>query len=137
MRLHLQKIKDAVTSRPEGYYDDVISRGDIVGDFLEISSEALSELREKYRQYNSIESSSAPLPPLSTMASNLTTSVFAEVKAMLTDVPDIDSEKIASRLSICETCESFTQPAGRCTLCGCYMNFKTRLKSATCPVGKW
>ena len=39
------------------------------------------------------------------------------------------------RISICHTCEHFSAP--RCTLCGCFMNFKTTLESSECPIGKW
>jgi len=39
------------------------------------------------------------------------------------------------RLKVCHGCEHFDAP--RCTLCGCFMNFKTTLLSSECPIGKW
>jgi hypothetical protein len=46
------------------------------------------------------------------------------------------ADKIASdRLSICADCPSLI--AGTCKECGCFMNQKVKLESATCPIGKW
>ena len=47
----------------------------------------------------------------------------------------VDEEERNRRLKICHSCEHFSAP--RCTLCGCFMNFKTTLTSSQCPVGKW
>lgn len=41
------------------------------------------------------------------------------------------------RLSICETCPSFIHVTKQCMNCGCIMPLKTKLKDATCPLGKW
>ena len=41
------------------------------------------------------------------------------------------------RLEICAGCEFFIPDQQRCSKCGCAMAFKTRLKSASCPIGKW
>lgn len=49
MRLRLADIEAKAAERPAGYVEDVISRGVVDGDFLEISSDALSELRAIYR----------------------------------------------------------------------------------------
>ena len=40
------------------------------------------------------------------------------------------------RLSVCYKCPSFTK-AKTCKECGCFMVAKTKLKEATCPLGKW
>ena len=47
----------------------------------------------------------------------------------------VDEAEKARRLEICHSCEHFNAP--RCTLCGCYMKFKSTLASSECPVGKW
>mgnify|MGYP003113290475 CR=1 FL=1 len=47
----------------------------------------------------------------------------------------VDTAERERRLKICHSCEHFNPP--RCTLCGCFMNFKTTLSSSNCPVGKW
>ena len=41
------------------------------------------------------------------------------------------------RLNICKECPRFFKPTGTCKECGCFMRVKTRLKSASCPIGKW
>lgn len=47
-----------------------------------------------------------------------------------------DKDVAASRLSICMQCPQFTKTK-RCKECGCFMVAKTKLKEATCPLGKW
>ena len=47
----------------------------------------------------------------------------------------VSEEEKERKLSICRSCEHFDAP--RCTLCGCYMNFKAALASSECPAGKW
>ena len=49
MRLRIAKIREQEKDRPAGYFEEVISRGIVDGDWLEISTEAHAELREKYR----------------------------------------------------------------------------------------
>lgn len=41
------------------------------------------------------------------------------------------------RMTICKGCEFFRQSDQRCSQCGCYMQNKTKLKKAYCPVHKW
>ena len=47
----------------------------------------------------------------------------------------VNDEERSRRLKICHSCEHFSAP--RCTLCGCFMNFKTTLTSSNCPIHKW
>ena len=47
----------------------------------------------------------------------------------------VGKEERNRRLSICHSCEYFNAP--RCTLCGCFMNYKSTLISSQCPAGKW
>lgn len=49
MRLRLTAIEAKASERPAGYVEAVLSRGVIDGEFLEISPEALAELRDTYR----------------------------------------------------------------------------------------
>ncbi len=49
MKLRIQTIEAAASDRPEGYLAAVLSRGTINGEWLDISSEALAELRGIYR----------------------------------------------------------------------------------------
>lgn len=54
----------------------------------------------------------------------------------------------AERLNTCAGCEHYVQKTKSCgplvteaftdsPLCGCYMPAKTKLKTASCPLGKW
>ncbi len=53
----------------------------------------------------------------------------------LTTYADKDIQE--ERFSICKDCEHFISETSRCKQCGCFMNLKTTLLGATCPVGKW
>lgn len=50
--------------------------------------------------------------------------------------PKEDSYHVA-RLQICKECPRLFKPTMQCKECGCFMRIKTRLKSASCPIGKW
>ena len=41
------------------------------------------------------------------------------------------------RFSMCKGCEHFIKLSKQCKKCGCFMNLKTKLEEATCPIGKW
>lgn len=41
------------------------------------------------------------------------------------------------RMDICRSCEWFRPSIQQCKKCGCIMAFKTKLKGASCPIGKW
>jgi tetratricopeptide (TPR) repeat protein len=47
----------------------------------------------------------------------------------------VSATDLASRLSICATCEQHT--GLRCRVCGCFTNMKARLPHEKCPAGKW
>lgn len=47
--INLADLREKAKGRPEGYYEDVISRGEIQGEFLSIDGEELKKLVEKYR----------------------------------------------------------------------------------------
>lgn len=60
----------------------------------------------------------------------------------------VTGQKRTDRLTICQGCEHFVQATKSCgdlvteaftdsKLCGCHMPTKTRLKVASCPLGKW
>lgn len=48
-----------------------------------------------------------------------------------------DEEEAAKRFEICKGCEFLTKTTNQCQKCGCLMHLKTKLKAATCPIGKW
>jgi hypothetical protein len=41
------------------------------------------------------------------------------------------------RLDICKACPELIKLTTQCKKCGCFMSAKTKLKQATCPLGKW
>ena len=60
----------------------------------------------------------------------------------------VSAQKRTDRLSICRDCEHYVQKTKSCgdlvkeaftdsKLCGCYMPAKTKLKTSSCPLGKW
>ena len=55
MKLQLAKIHAAAAARPPGYVQDVLSRGVVQGDALEISAEQMEILRQKYRHHGKVK----------------------------------------------------------------------------------
>lgn len=51
--------------------------------------------------------------------------------------PRSSKDLIEHRLEICMACEFYRPNRDRCSKCGCFMNLKTRLENARCPVKKW
>ena len=55
------------------------------------------------------------------------------LKTMFTQRFKISEE----RLAICHKCEHFEKDGARCKKCGCFMDYKTLMHHAECPIGKW
>ena len=49
----------------------------------------------------------------------------------------VQEEEFARRMTICEECPFLKRPAKQCSKCGCFMNLKSRIKKAHCPMHKW
>jgi hypothetical protein len=49
----------------------------------------------------------------------------------------IDKSASDQRMSICLRCEHLIKLTNQCKECGCFMNLKTKLQNAKCPIGKW
>ena len=47
-----------------------------------------------------------------------------------------DKDIIESRLSECGECEHFIKATSQCKKCGCFMKVKSRIATASCPIGK-
>lgn len=89
---------------------------------------------------NSLPLTSIPtdLPSLKQMAFSLTSTLKDAVLQAAKDgtviaTPDV----LLKRMDMCVVCEFFIPNTSRCSKCGCFMNFKTRLAASKCPVGKW
>jgi hypothetical protein len=74
------------------------------------------------------------LPSKGKMARSAAQTVGKTLASVMTGDPlaAVDVEK---RRAICDECEY--QKGNRCLKCGCFLKFKTWLKVASCPVGKW
>ena len=48
----------------------------------------------------------------------------------------LSKEHAQNRYNICKGCK-FLLPTSICQKCGCFMKFKVKLKSSTCPINKW
>lgn len=65
--------------------------------------------------------------------SNLTSTVITD---MVDGKEVIVSEDIQKqRMEICNNCSH--NIGGRCALCGCFLEAKTKISSSQCPVMKW
>lgn len=63
-------------------------------------------------------------------------------KARPWDLLNSDIEKVSSeikdyRMSICNSCPELINITKQCKKCGCFMELKTMLPNAECPIGKW
>jgi hypothetical protein len=48
-----------------------------------------------------------------------------------------DDKTTAARMDICLGCPELIKLTKQCKKCGCFMNAKTKLESAKCPIGRW
>lgn len=51
--------------------------------------------------------------------------------------PMAEGELAAIRLKECEACQHFRKLTRQCDLCGCWLDLKTKLLEASCPIEKW
>lgn len=52
-------------------------------------------------------------------------------------IEKLSEEKSQKRLDICFGCDRLIKLTTQCKECGCFMNAKTKLPHASCPIGKW
>lgn len=53
------------------------------------------------------------------------------------NIPKTEENLQKARIEICDNCEKFFKPTRQCRECGCFMDIKTKLEQAYCPIGKW
>ena len=53
------------------------------------------------------------------------------------NIQQIGVEEQRKRLEICHSCDRLIKLTTQCKECGCFMNAKTALPHAFCPLGKW
>lgn len=78
-----------------------------------------------------------PLPPLSVIVGQAARAAAAEIRTRAAGVAPLEDAEVARRLDICRTCDHWRSSDSRCSKCGCYVRHKTRLRSSSCPIGKW
>ncbi len=52
-------------------------------------------------------------------------------------IQHVSAEVAASRIALCESCEKWLSVTRQCKRCGCFMDLKTKLPHAGCPLHKW
>lgn len=116
-KISLAQLRAKAIERPSGYYEDVLSRGKVVGQDVELSAEAWSELAEKYRGQGWLE----------------------KIKAEI----ELGKERIEKNKPICAACEYWNAASwlgyGGCTICHCsVLKLGTPGESCPHPAGpKW
>ena len=50
---------------------------------------------------------------------------------------DAPKEVYDARMSLCLSCPELIKITSQCKKCGCFMNLKTKIEAAKCPIGKW
>jgi hypothetical protein len=142
MRCYKKSMMEVVVpDRLPGYIEEAEKRNKSTDDSLYCFEEKDIEELKKFRK------TAKQLPSTMEMAKNLTTATKQEIKARLTKAPPVSEEEQKRRMEICRGCEHFTpnipelpehqRKQERCVKCGCFMNFKTKLRSQHCPVQKW
>lgn len=67
-------------------------------------------------------------------------SIVDKLKQRLVDAKHIldivDPELAMERINICNSCDYLTT-LRRCKNCGCFMDAKTKLAGAECPIKRW
>jgi hypothetical protein len=49
----------------------------------------------------------------------------------------VDREISDARFNLCNSCPELISLTKQCKKCGCFMALKTKMKEASCPLGKW
>lgn len=118
--------RENLNKRPAEYVARVLAVATIEeGDIIALSDIDFKAIHEP------------PLPSLPRMTLNAASAVGAEASARFAHVPPVPDEECARRIAICLACEFFRHDDKRCSKCGCFMEIKSSLRSASCPVGKW
>lgn len=48
-----------------------------------------------------------------------------------------EAELSTERLKVCAECPQMTKMTRQCKLCGCFLDLKTKVLAAHCPLEKW
>lgn len=53
------------------------------------------------------------------------------------NIEKVQSQIHEERMAICLACPELIKLTKQCKKCGCFMEAKTKLPNASCPLGKW
>ena len=73
--------------------------------------------------------------PVQQAASVFRVAVDSAAAAVRGDTVTLNDRLASQRLRECQSCPQLQ--GATCGICGCMVNFKTRVKAASCPIGKW
>lgn len=146
MKVSVAAIREIAPSKPPGYQDDVLSRGTIQGDILDITEADYRALAARYappRPNTKVASvdhaNDIPEPTNADLASNFAGAMVRWVKAGL---PVVTRPEYQARASVCDACPHWDRAArlglGKCSApgCGC-TSLKRWLATEKCPLGRW
>lgn len=122
----LVTLQSAAASKPQGYYAACLAAGTVVGDSLELSEEAFAALRARFLP-----------PPRTAQLRSFVGGLTAECGAVLAGEAAVSEDEQARRIAICEGCEFFFAADRRCSKCNCWMDLKSKLRTAVCPETRW
>lgn len=60
--------------------------------------------------------------------------IYNTITTALTNL-GVTTDKYESRINVCKNCSDYD--GTRCKQCGCFMELKTKIKNARCPLNKW
>lgn len=65
-------------------------------------------------------------------------SLFQAAKGVITNEDQCVCKEVQQkRQSICDGCPYQNKKLNQCTVCKCFLSFKTKLKRESCPKDKW
>ena len=122
----LATLQSAAATKPQGYYEACLAAGTVIGDSLELSEQAFANLRARFSP-----------PPRTAQLRSFVGALTAECGAALAGEAPVSEEERARRIAVCEGCEFFFAADRRCSKCNCWMDLKSKLRTAACPENKW
>jgi len=64
--------------------------------------------------------------------------IFNAIWDFITGKLEFTSKKVVKeRMDICKSCEIRNSTLNVCTICGCWLPAKTKLKKSSCPIELW
>lgn len=51
--------------------------------------------------------------------------------------PNVSKEIYEKRMVTCQSCDDLNRQKATCNLCGCYVEYKGRMETESCPKNKW